>query len=232
MSMWYNSIALLVISISSFAQGTKKEEVIAPDTTLSKYIPTGVRIGTDALSIARTFYDKSFSGWEVNADVDFYRYYVAIEYGQWSRTFNPDAGFYKSDGSYFRIGPDINFLLKDPDRNLLFFGLRYGHSKFSENLNVQTTDPLWGSTNESYTNSGVTAHWYELVTGIKVKMWKMIWMGYTGRFKFGLSTNEKGALIPSDVPGYGRTDKDSTWGFNYHIFVIIPFRDSSGALKQ
>jgi hypothetical protein len=53
-------------------------------------------------------------------------------------------------------------------------------------------------------------------------MWKMIWMGYTARFKFGLKTNETGPMLPHDVPGYGRTDKESTWGFNYQIFVRLP----------
>jgi hypothetical protein len=31
-------------------------------------------------------------------------------------------------------------------------------------------------------------------------------------------------IIPADVPGYGRTDKDSSWGFNYQIFIRIPLR--------
>ena len=82
-------------------------------------------------------------------------------------------------------------------------------------------------------NSDVNGRWYELTGGIRVKIWKMIWMGYTGRFKFGLKTNESGAMLPSDVPGYGRTDKDNTWGFNYQIFFRIPVRKAqSGPLKQ
>jgi len=204
-------------------QGKKKKKSDA-DTVKIDYRPTGIRIGTDAIAIARNFYDKTYNGWEVNADVDFYRYYLAVDAGSWSRTFSPDSGSYHSKGNYWRVGADVNFLLKDPDRNMLYFGLRYGHSNFSETLSVVTTDPIWGRDARLYTNSGVPAHWLEMVAGLRMKVWKTIWMGYTARFKFGLKTNAHGNLIPSDVPGYGSTDKDNTWGFNYQIFFRIPVR--------
>lgn len=201
------------------------------DTTRKDFRPTGIRIGTDALAIARNFYDESFKGWEVNADVDFWRYYLAVDVGTWSREFT-DSGYYKSEGNYWRIGADVNFIPKDPDRNVAFFGLRYGHSTFSEYYEVETTDPVWGTYSNTYTNDDVNARWFELTAGLKVKIWKMIWLGYTGRFKFGLHTNATGPMLPSDVPGYGRTDDKTTWGFNYQIFFRIPVRKASGPLKQ
>jgi len=206
--------------------GKDKKSKDPADTIKTDYRPTGVRIGTDAIAIARNFYDKTYNGWEVNADVDFYRYYLAVDVGSWSRTFAPDSGAYHNKGNYWRVGADVNFLLKDPDRNMLFFGLRYGHANFSETFSVVTTDPIWGSGNglQTYSNPEVSAHWIEMVAGLRVKVWKMIWIGYTGRFKFGLKTNANGNLIPSDVPGYGSTDKDNTWGFNYQIFFRIPVR--------
>jgi hypothetical protein len=228
----YSSIAILLIAFSASAQ---QKEVKADTVPKQKkeYAPTGVRIGTDAMSIARNFYDDTFSGWEVNGDVDFYRYLLAVDVGSWSRNFKPDSGSYSSKGSYWRVGADVNFLLKDPDRNLLFFGVRYGRSTFSETYNERTVDPSYGSLFKTHTNTDVNGRWYELTGGIRVKVWKMMWMGYTARFKFGLKTNETGELIPSDVPGYGRTDKDNVWGFNYQIFIRIPVRNAkSGPLKQ
>ncbi len=226
-----SSILFIFLAISLSAQ-QKKEEVKA-DTVENKFIPTGVRIGTDGFSIARNFYDKTFQGWEVNADVDFYRYYFAVDVGSWSRDFNSDAGTYHNQGNYFRLGADVNFLLKDPDRNLMFFGVRYGNSKFAETYNELATSPIYGPNTIDHINPDVNAHWYELTAGIRVKMWKFFWMGYTGRFKFGLSTNETGNMIPSDVPGYGRTDRDETWGFNYQLIFRIPIRKTpSGPLKE
>jgi len=187
-------------------------------------LPTGIRGGIDALALARNFYDESFNGWEINGDVDFYRYYLAVDYGYWARDFTDNGNIYANDGTYFRVGVDVNFLTKDPEKNMFFIGARYGHSTFSEDLEIETIDPIWGPVSSSQRNSNVNASWYELTTGIRVKMWKMIWMGYTARFKFALNTNEKGNLMPSDVPGFGSTYNPSTWGFNYQIFVRIPVR--------
>jgi hypothetical protein len=202
----------------------KKSGKADADTIKIDYRPTGIRIGTDAIAIARNFYDKTYSGWEVNADVDFYRYYLAVDVGSWSRTYLPDSGSYSNKGSYWRVGADVNFLLKDPDRNMLFFGLRYGYSNFSESMRVLDSDKIWGTFSNTYSNPDVTARWLELNAGLRVKIWKMIWMGYTARFKFGLKTKGYIDMIPSDVPGYGSTDKDNTWGFNYQIFFRIPVR--------
>jgi hypothetical protein len=52
----------------------------------------------------------------------------------------------------------------------------------------------------------------------------MIWLGYTVRLKFALDTDATANMMPSDVPGYGRADASSYWGFNYHIFIRIPVR--------
>ena len=195
------------------------------DTVKNKYLPTSVRIGTDVFSLIRSGYDETYSGWEANADVDFYKYYLALDYGSWGRTFHTDSGLYKNNGHYFRIGADVNFLAKDPDRNMLFFGFRYAQSNFSENLTTTVYDSLWGSLSRSYTNSDAKAHWLELTTGLRVKMWKNFWMGYTARYKFGLSTSNTPEMIPGDVPGYGRNDgKSAYWGFNYQIFWRIPIR--------
>jgi hypothetical protein len=189
-------------------------------------LPTGIRIGTDLFALGKTQFQKSFSGWEFNADVDFNKYFVAVDYGQWGRTYHPTNGYYANDGKYWRAGVDVNFLNKDPDHNMFFIGFRYGRSRFSENYNIDVVDPVWGAFTESYTNTNVDARWLELTSGLRLKIWKFIWMGYTGRFKFGLKTSSTPTMLPHDVPGYGRTNKDTYWGFNYQIFFRIPFRES------
>ncbi len=123
---------------------------------------------------------------------------------------------YANTGMYYRVGIDVNFLTKDIEKNMFFIGLRYGHSTFSETYDVALVDTLWstGATQQQhFLNDNIKAHWLELTSGLRVKIWKVIWMGYTARFKFGLSTNEKGILLPSDVPGYGRTDKNTMISF-------------------
>ena len=215
---------ILLLSANAYAQKTDTDtSKHDADIVRNRFIPTGIRIGTDLISIAKTQYVKSFSGWEVNAEVDFYRYYLAMEYGSWGRTYYPVNGQYTNDGNYFRVGVDVNFLKNDPDKNVFFIGLRSGHSTFSEYFLVSVDDPIWGSQPATqYVNNDVKARWMELTTGLRVKIWKVLWMGYTARFKFGLKTRNAIDMLPSDVPGFGRTDKPTTWGFNYVLLFRIP----------
>ncbi len=216
---------LLFSLLSSLAFSQSKDSVRRDTITIKDYIPTGIRIGTDLISLIKSQYQKDFSGWEVNADIDFRRYYLALDYGSWSRTFNSDSGNYFNDGTYWRAGVVVNFLLKDLDRNMFFVGARYGRANFSEDLTIYAYNEFTKTYEYlNYTHSGINARWFELTTGIRVKMWKAIWMGYTARFKFGLKHDETEHIIPSDVPGYGRTNKGSYWGFNYQIFIRIPVR--------
>lgn len=210
-----------MVSFAAFAQ--KKDTVkIKPD-----FRPTGLSVGTDLISIVRNSYDKTFTGWEVNGDIDFYRYYFVVDYGNWGRTYLSDTSGYTNNGNYFRVGIDVNFLKKDPDRNMFFFGFRYGAGTFSEQLSVVRTSATWGSLSGEFSNNNVSARWFELTTGLRVKIWKVIWMGYTARFKFGLKTGATPVMLPHDVPGYGRADEESYWGFNYQIFIRLPVRKSA-----
>ena len=192
-----------------------------------RYMPTGVRVGTDAIAIARGMYDDNFKGWEVNADVDFYRYFLTMEYGKWSLNHPNDNGSYSNTGRYWRAGADVNFLTKDEERNMFFVGVRYARSNFDETFRVFDNDDRWGENDRltnPYRNVNVPARWFELTSGIKVKMLSWFWMGYTARFKFGMKTGDTPEMLPHDIPGYGKTNKETTWGFNYQLMFRIPFR--------
>ncbi len=212
---------LIITLMSTAALGQSKDSIrVGPS-----YFPTGIRIGTDIISLIRTGTDDSFSGYEFNVDVDFYRYYLTVDFGRWEREFLTDEEHYNNEGNYFRVGVDFNFLKKDPDKNMLFFGMRYGQGTYSEQLSI-VNDPVWGPIEITFANTDVKAGWAELTTGLRVKMLKFFWMGYTARYKFGLNTNESKGFISYDVPGYGKTANQSTWGFNYQILFRIPVRKS------
>lgn len=217
--------------IYSFSQETeavekpKPAEVKKIDTVKINYAPTGIRVGTDLIAIGRSQVGTNFDGWEVNADLDFYRYYLTVDYGYWARQLPIKNGSFENAGNYFRVGADVNFLLKDPDRNMFFLGYRYGQSTFDHSSTYSkylVTDPINQST--TYADKGVDAHWMELTGGLRVKIWKMIWMGYTARFKFAPRASGYRELQPYDIPGYGTFEKKIYWGFNFQLFVKIPVR--------
>lgn len=217
------SISFIFILVLT-ACGQDSTFVEPADTIKNKYLPSGLRIGTDVISIIRSQSGDNFDGWEINADIDFYRYYLAIDYGSWARSEALSNGTYKNDGTYFRVGADVNFMLKDPDRNMFFLGVRYGQSKFDEMLTYTFTDPNFGDFQKSVTTGQITGRWIELTSGLRVKIWKSFWMGYTARLKFAPKTSDTPGVVPYDIPGYGRADKSTYWGLNYQIFWRIPFR--------
>ncbi|NJN41063.1 MAG: hypothetical protein HC811_01225 [Flammeovirgaceae bacterium] len=97
-----------------------------PDS-LHRFSPTGIRFGLDLIPPIKTMTDDSFAGYEFVADVDFYRYFLVVEYGGWSRNEDALNGVYQNDGTYFRAGIDVNFIKDDPDQNVFFSGYSIRH---------------------------------------------------------------------------------------------------------
>jgi len=139
----YTILFIFLIS-ACFGQQPVKKDSVKRDTVKNRYLPTGFRLGVDALALVKSSTQNNFSGWEVNADVDFHRYFLAFDYGTWARTFLDDSSTYRNDGKYWRVGVDVNFLKKDPDRNMFFIGMRYGRATFSEDLSIIAFDPRIG----------------------------------------------------------------------------------------
>jgi hypothetical protein len=217
------SLAISIPAHLSSAQD-KPEQTLPVDSTSSKYIPTGVRIGYDLMTLGKSQFGNRMNGWEIAVDADFHRYFLVVEYGRWAVTDPLSNGTYSNDGGYYRIGIDVNFLKKDPVKNMFFLGGRFGHSSYQDQVIYKDTIPPFASFERFVQNPKVIATWVELTTGIKVKVWKYLWLGATARFKFGLDLDGNGPLQSYDVPGFGRNIARTTWGFNYYLMVRIPFR--------
>jgi hypothetical protein len=194
-----------------------------PDSLREKIYFRSIRFGTDVLALAVSSSPR-FQGWEVNADADFGPFYLVGDYGKWGKNETlVNGGDYQNDGTYWRAGLDISILKKDPDRNMLFFGLRYARSSYSEQINLTVNDPYFGTQQYALSNPNASAAWGEVVAGLRVKVWKEFWMGFTSRLKLALAVRGNGELSTYDVPGYGVVGGGSTWGFNYQLFWRIPF---------
>jgi hypothetical protein len=189
------------------------------------YLPTGFRVGTDLIDLGKTISSNTFTGWEVNGDVDFANYYLAVDVGTWGKDILIKNGEYTNSGTYYRAGVDINFLGSDPDRNMFFLGFRYGHSSFNESVNYVNTPPhLFAPLSTNSTNDNATGHWGELTTGLRVKVWKGLWLGYTARMKFAPTVHGNPNFATYDMPGYGIIQNVPWWGFNYQVFWRFAWR--------
>lgn len=230
-----------VLSVIAFTCKAQDQSQPASDTTQPRpkpprepkdFRPTGIRLGTDLISLIKTNTQKNFSGWELNGDVDFANYFAVLDIGSWSRDFVMPNGEYQNSGTYFRIGADVNFLRKDPDHNMFFLGVRYGFSSFHESLTYHETLPLYGYVPHTVSNPSVTGNWAELTTGLRVKVWKQFWVGYTARMKFAATTKgQTPDMSPYDMPGYGPVQQAPWWGFNYQVFWRFPIRKEKVVAK-
>jgi hypothetical protein len=151
-------LLLLLLPHISFSQ--KKAEADTVKKSVHSYRPTQFRVGTDVLAITKTFAQDGYQAWELNADVDIDRYFIALDFGSSAIDKNSETDHYENSGTYFRIGGDFNFIKKDADKNVFFLGLRYAHSKFSEEMTVDGTDPVWGDSQEKYSNPHANARWF------------------------------------------------------------------------
>ena len=210
---FYNAILLIAVSVTAQAQkGT--------------VMPSAVRLGTDMGFIGVSLFDPEKQQFEVSADLDVYKFFLTADYGLASWSFSKNNYEYESSGSYFKAGVDYNLLARDPDLNIIYFGFKYARSNFNERLTYEITDPWYYDYSKVEDKNGLGAYWLEANFGMKVRVWKQLYFGWAGRIKFAKQIRADGSSLSTYyIPGYGKAESDSRWGFNYQIFYRIPFRE-------
>ena len=214
----------------------------SPTWAKTSYRPTGIHLGMD---VSRPFqykyYGQKGTQYVLNASTNFAHIMLEGDYGGgricWEGC-NQETNippFYTSSGKYFRIGLNYNFLPDTPNKNWAFLGIRYATSFFQDRL---ISEVAYNSTGR-IRNSGVVpinnsqhdvqARWLEVVAGVKVKMWKLLYVGGTICYKFGLRIDKARFYVPYDVLGWGLNKQRTTLGVNYYLSLQIPLskRDTS-----
>ncbi|MCK5209226.1 MAG: hypothetical protein KAQ79_14425, partial [Cyclobacteriaceae bacterium] len=166
---------------------------------------------------------------EVEGDIDIDRFFVVANYGLSNYKLSEDTYVYENNGSYLRLGADINFMQRNPHLNVALFGLRYVASSFNDKLDYDTRAVIhsqtgWPNTRETISNPNAKANWYEMVTGLKIRVVKQLYMGFTLRFKFLMKVKQTENFRPYNIPGFGKNIEESNFGFNYYISYRLPFR--------
>lgn len=183
-----------------------------------KFRPTAIRVGLGLSDAVYTAVSPDRTQLQVTADVDFYKYFLSIDAGTLDRTRSGDNFEYSTSGQYVRIGPDANFLHKDPDKSVFFIGARVAFARFSEDFSFDIGNNVYGNVAENRGHDGINARWFELVTGLKVSVFGNFYLGFTGRYKFGRSVDDNGSLTSYDIPGYGLAERGNYWGMDYYIY--------------
>ncbi|MDO9261707.1 MAG: DUF6048 family protein, partial [Flavobacteriaceae bacterium] len=153
----------------------------------------------------------------------------ASEMGYTEKTTSEDFINFTSKGSYFKIGANYNAYKNWLDmQNEIFVGFRYGYSAFSQTINSYTIhqkgfyfDEYFVDNPTKYDN--LTAHWAELVVGIKVETIKNLFLGASVSFNSLIKTNDPENFENLYIPGFNKRNLNSSGaGFNYTVSYQIP----------
>ncbi|MEC4050295.1 DUF6048 family protein [Flavobacterium sp. SUN046] len=230
------SLTLVLTSFLASAQEPTKKDSIAPKK--ERY---GLRVGADLYKLTRSFYDKNYKGSEIVGDFRVTRrHYLAAELGNENSTVdNPHLNF-TTKGSYIKVGFDYNAYQNWAGmENMIYVGLRYGVSSFSQTLNtynIYNSHPYFGQIPTQIADqkfSGLSAQWIEVVAGVKVEVINNVYIGFSVRLKDLISNNKPDNFDNLYIPGFSRTYAGNFGaGFNYTLSYFIPLYKSTVKQKK
>jgi hypothetical protein len=229
------SIALILLSFLVNAQ-QKKTDSIPPK--IEKF---GIRFGADLFKLTRSFYDKNYKGIEFVGDYRITKnYYLAAELGNENKTTEDDRLNSTAKGTYIKVGFDYNSYENWLDmRNMVFVGLRYGASTFSQQLNsyklynTSTYFPEAPTEVSGEKFNGLSAQWFEVVVGMKAEVLKNIYVGFTVRMNRMLTNTKPENFDNLYIPGFNRTyNGDFGVGFNYTVSYFLPLYKTKSSPKK
>ncbi len=215
------SLFLVIFALNATAQ----------TDTINYKKPYGLRVGIDAFKLTKTLLDKNYQGIEVVGDLRITnKVYVAAELGNENFTIDDDHMNFTTKGTYFKVGLDYNAHKNWLDlNNMIYTGIRYGASTFSQTLNsysIYDASNYYGENTQQSGEQfdGLTANWLEFVAGIKAEVLNNVFIGFSARLNYKIGdkkpTNFDNLYIPGFHKNYGG---NIGVGLNYTITYQIPF---------
>lgn len=223
-------ISLFTISIFFFFNSWSVNSQTNLDTIQYKE-KYGLRLGIDLSKPLKTLIVEDYHGLEIMGDYRIYKnYYLAAEIGNEELPFSEANISVKAKGSYIKVGADYNAYDNWAGmENVIFVGLRYGFSTFSQSLeqySVSTRSQYFppNITEGPFESKGLTASWVELVTGIKVEVFNNIFLGANVQLKRRVTQTTPSNFDNLVIPGFNRTYDESSFGvgYGYSISYLIP----------
>jgi hypothetical protein len=235
----YIFIFSLFLSVPSvlIAQETREKDSISV-----KKERFGLRLGVDLFKLTRAFYEKDYKGLELTGDFRVSKkHYVAAEIGTEDKTVDEPNLNFTTSGSYIRIGFDYNTFENWLDmENQIYVGMRYGFSSFSQQLNsysLYNIDNYFPSppiieANQEF--KGLTAHWVEVVVGVKAELFSNLYAGFSFRLNRMINQKQPQGFENLYIPGFNRTYGGSDFGvgFNYTISYFLPIYKKASKVKK
>lgn len=238
------SFALLLISSTPAARA----QAVPADTVPQKQAVRGVQYSSREEAAAALAAEKAiplFAGVSVSADVCGAVMAACTPYGQYeaaarinlrgryfpifeigigtsNHTNETTEIHYKVHAPYFRLGMDYNVAKNHRSGNRIFVGVRYAFSSYNYDVDgPNLTDPVYGTV-QPYRFSGLrgTNHWGEALFGLEAKVWGILHLGWSVRYRLRIYNKKSPLGNPWYVPGYGKNDTHALGGTFNVIFDI------------
>lgn len=225
---------ILVFCISFFCfvlNLTAQTENETPADSLPKVEKFGLRVGVDLAKPIRTLVEEGYSGFEIMGDFRVTKkFYAALELGNEKKDWTEPNIATKTSGSYAKIGADYNAYENWLGmENAIAIGLRYGFSTFKQELlshSVYTNNPAFPAETNTETQefSGLTAHWAELIVGIKTEILNNLYLSVNVQLKRKITEDQPDTFENLYIPGFNRTYDYSKFGvgYGYSLSYLIP----------
>ncbi len=147
-----------------------------------------------------------------------YKPVFEMGFGQADHTPSGNNFTYRSPMSvYFRLGANYNFLYNSSPDYQFYGGLRYGFSSFSYSINDITVNaPYWDETARfDIPSRTASIGWFELVFGLRVKLWGPISAGWAFKYHKILHDSKSANGQPWYIPGYGARNNAITGSLSF-----------------
>lgn len=239
------NLILLFISVTAFAQDSLSVETAAIDTVQVQQASKdstvykqryGLRVGIDLSKPLRSFLEEDYQGLELLADFRIsHNVYIAGALGNEEKTTQEDNYNFTTSGSYLKVGLDWNTYENWYGmENIINLGFRVGASTFSQTLNsyqIYNTNQYWNEIQSGIMGedmlgeySGLNALWAEIVLGMKVELFRNVFMGASVRLNYLVNNTQAGNFPNLFIPGFNKVTDGSKFGvgYNYSISYLIP----------
>ncbi len=187
-----------------------------------------VEIGANIWDPVMRIFGQKYGGMDFSAALNLHNRYIPTFEAGFGMASNTPSGMnftYKSPvAPYFKLGADYNFVYNsDPDYRFTA-GLRYGFSAFKYRLeNVTFDDSYWGQDLPiAFPSQSVTAGWFELVLGLRVRIAGPISAGWSLRYHTILHQTHPKTGDAWYIPGYGTSSGSLSGSFT--ITYTLPFK--------
>lgn len=214
--------------VPKIAAQTENETVSDTIPRIEKY---GLRVGIDLAKPVRTLVEDGYSGFEIMGDFRVTKkFYAALELGNEKKDWIEPNISTQTSGSYAKVGFDYNAYENWLGmENAIILGLRYGFSTFKQDLisySIYTSNPAFPSETVTVPQEyrGLTAHWAELIVGVKTEILNNLYLSITAQLKRKITEDQPETFENLYIPGFHRTYDYSQFGvgYGYSISYLIP----------